>query len=70
MIRAAVALLGRLQAQIFGFEGSADEKRRMVRELLAWGPIGRVNGYWDLWGDADSFMADVKEAGKIKPAQE
>jgi Rab-GTPase-TBC domain len=68
--RAAVALLGCLQTQIFGFEGSPQEKRRMIRELLSWGPAGRVHGYWDLQGDADSFMADVREAGKINPADE
>jgi Rab-GTPase-TBC domain len=69
-IRAAVALLGCLQAQIFGFEGSPQEKRRMIQELLSWGPTGRVHGYWDLRGDADTFMADVKDAGKVNPSDE
>lgn len=68
MVRAAVALLGSLQAQIFGLEGSRDEKRRMVRELLSWGPAGWVAGSWDVRGDADSFMAEVKEAGRINGA--
>jgi Rab-GTPase-TBC domain len=70
LIRSAVALLGCLQAQIFGFEGMPQEKKRMVRELLAWGPAGRVRGHWDLRGDAESFMADVKDAGKLNPADE
>ena len=69
IIRAAVALLGSLQAQIFGFVGSAEEQRRMVCELLSWGPVGRVQGYWDTRGDADSFMAEVKEAGKTNVAE-
>jgi Rab-GTPase-TBC domain len=68
--RTAVALLGCLEAQIFGFEGSAQEKCRMVRDLLGWGPTGRVNSYWDIRGDADSFMANVKDAGKVNPAEE
>jgi Rab-GTPase-TBC domain len=68
--RSAVALLGCLQAQIFGFEGSPQDKRRMIRELLGWGPAGRVHGYWDVRGDADSFMAHVKEAGKVNPEEE
>jgi Rab-GTPase-TBC domain len=70
IIRATVALLGSLQAQIFGFEGSGKEKRRMIQELLSWGPTGRVQGYWDIRGDADSFMIEVKEAGKINIAEE
>jgi len=70
IMRSAVALLGCLQAQIFGFEGSPPEKRRMIRELLGWGPTGRVHGYWDVRGDADSFMAHVKEAGKVNPEEE
>lgn len=69
IIRATVALLGSLQAQIFGFEGSAEEQRRMVGELLSWGPTGRVQGYWDTRGDADCFMAEVKEAGKMNVAE-
>ena len=68
IIRAAIALLGALQAQIFGFEGSVEEKRRMVRELLSWGPTGRVKGSWDVRGHPDSFMAEVKEAGKMNAA--
>ena len=66
----AVAVLGCLQTQIFGFEGSPQEKREMIRELLGWGPTGRVRGYWNLRGDADSFMADVKAAGKVNPGEE
>ncbi len=66
----AVALLGCLQTHIFGLEGSPQEKRIMIRELLAWGPTGRVHGYWDLRGDADPFMADIKEAGKINLAED
>jgi hypothetical protein len=68
--RTAVALLGGLQTQILGFQGTQEEKRRMVKELLGWGPTGRVRGYWDLRGDADSFMNDVKDAGKLNPADE
>jgi Rab-GTPase-TBC domain len=68
--RATVALFGCLQTQIFGLEGTPEEKRRMVKELLSWGPTGRVRGYWDVRGDADSFMNDVKDAGKINPADD
>lgn len=68
--QAAVALLGCLQTQIFGFEGSPQEKRRMVGELLGWGPTGRVHGYWDVRVDADSFMAEVKDAGKTNPSED
>jgi Rab-GTPase-TBC domain len=70
IVRAAVALLDCLQTQIFGFEGSPHEKRRMIRHLLSWGPTGRLHGYWDVRGDADSFMRDVWEAGKINPTEE
>lgn len=68
--RAAVALLGCLQTQIFGFEGSPQEKRSMIAALLGWGPTGRVGGYWDIRGDADSFMAEVKDAGKVNPLED
>lgn len=68
--RAAIALLGCLQPQIFRSEGSLQEKRKTIRDLLGWGPTGRVHGHWDMRGDADMFMADVKEAGKIKLAEE
>ncbi|GMG08348.1 unnamed protein product [Aspergillus oryzae] len=38
MIRAAVAVLGCLQAQLFGFTKPDDESRATVREILGWGP--------------------------------
>lgn len=68
--RAAIALLGCLQPQIFGSEGSVQEKRKAIQDLLAWGPTGRVHGYWHMRGDADLFMADVKEAGKINSGEQ
>lgn len=70
LTRTATALLGCLQTQIFGFEGSPQEKRAMIRDLLSWGPTGRIQGYWDVRGDADSFMVDVKDAGKLNPLEE
>ncbi|KKK17602.1 hypothetical protein ARAM_003228 [Aspergillus rambellii] len=38
MIRAAVAVLGSLQAQLFGFTKPDDQSRLAVRNILAWGP--------------------------------
>ncbi|KAE8421534.1 hypothetical protein BDV36DRAFT_51974 [Aspergillus pseudocaelatus] len=38
MLRAAVAVLGCLQAQLFGFTKPDDESRAAVREILGWGP--------------------------------
>ena len=67
LVRTAVALLGCLQAQIFDIEGTLDTKRRNIQDLLGWGPYGRVQGYWDLQaaGDQDTFMTEVREAGKL-----
>lgn len=38
MIRAAVAVLGCLQAQLFGFTTGDDQDRAAVRDILGWGP--------------------------------
>ncbi|KAL4874647.1 hypothetical protein BJY04DRAFT_203458 [Aspergillus karnatakaensis] len=38
MIRAAVAILGSLQAQLFGFTKPDDHSRLAVKNILAWGP--------------------------------
>ncbi|KAE8152588.1 hypothetical protein BDV25DRAFT_61803 [Aspergillus avenaceus] len=38
MIRAAVAVLGCLQAQLFGFNKADDESRAAVKKILGWGP--------------------------------
>ena len=64
--RSAVALLGCLQAQIFGIEGDVEVKRKLVTDMLSWGPVGRApSGYWDVSGDVESFMGEVREAGKV-----
>ncbi|KAL4990385.1 hypothetical protein BDW68DRAFT_40632 [Aspergillus falconensis] len=38
MIRAAVAILGCLQTQLFGFTKPDDQSRSAVKNILAWGP--------------------------------
>ncbi|GES57852.1 TBC domain protein [Aspergillus terreus] len=38
MIRAAVAILGCLQPQLFGFSTPDDQSRAAVRDILGWGP--------------------------------
>ena len=38
MIRAAVAILGCLQAQLFSFHQPDDQSRLAVRDILGWGP--------------------------------
>lgn len=71
--RAAVAVLGCLQAQIFaveggeGREGSGQGKREAVVEMLGWGPGGRESDgfYWNVGGDVEKFMEEVREAGKV-----
>lgn len=53
LIRAAVAVLGRLESQLYG---SKDE----ILDLISW----RREKAWDL-GDEDSFIQAVREAGKV-----
>lgn len=95
MIRAAVAILGCLQPQLFGFTSPDDQGRLAVKNILGWGPrhtgtklrerhsapatsaAGFGGGqfanagdgdYWILTsaGDEDGFMAEVREAGKVR----
>lgn len=38
IIRAAVAIMGCLQAQLFGFTSPEDQNQQAVRDILGWGP--------------------------------
>ena len=66
LVRAAVAILGCLEKQIFGIQATWENKRRAVVEMLGWGPSGRKGGYWDfdVRGNIDDFMIEVKKVGR------
>jgi hypothetical protein len=66
LVRTAVGLLGALESHLLRIEGSALTKKNTVIHMLAWGPSGRVNGYWNVSarGDEDEFMRCIKAAGK------
>ena len=71
IVRATVAVLGLLEAQICLVEGKdLQEQKDKVLSLLSWGPWGRRNGMWDFrgmdGGDADGFMVKVREAGRMQ----
>ena len=72
LVRAAVAVLGLLEAQICLTDGhDPEEKRQKIRSLLWWGPWGRSRaGTWDFrgadGGDEDGFMKKVREAGRME----
>lgn len=79
IVRAGVAVLGCLQASFFALGPNETGKSKAV-DLLGWGSkftgkkgAAADNGagisprYWsfDSVGDADAFMRDVRDAGKI-----
>lgn len=71
LIRTAVALLGAMQAQIFEIQGDVHLRRRNIQEMLGWGPFNRGDsGYWkfDTPGDGDSFIEDIRAAGRLDTA--
>ncbi|KAK5952676.1 hypothetical protein OHC33_006268 [Knufia fluminis] len=71
LVRTAVALLGILQTQIFDLQGDIDLRRRNIQEMLGWGPFNRTNsGYWklDALGDGDSFVEEIRAAGRLNCA--
>lgn len=55
LVRTAIAVLGRLEGQLYG-------SRQEVLDILGW----HHTGDWDL-GSEDSFMVDVRSAGKEEP---
>ncbi|EHY51853.1 TBC domain-containing protein C23D3.03c [Exophiala dermatitidis] len=69
LVRAAVAILGCLQSQIFDVRGNHDLKKRNVQEMLGWGPFNRLpqSGHWNLQalGSEDKFMDEVQLAGML-----
>lgn len=69
LVRAAVAILGSLQPQLFDVRGDVELKRRNVQEMLGWGPFNRqpYSGHWNLHasGSEDKFMEDVQLAGTL-----
>lgn len=78
IVRAGVAVLGRLQAPLFALGPDPVGKARAI-ELLGWGSklvekkgavshgVETSSNYWSFGagGDEDSFMRDVRDAGKI-----
>lgn len=73
LIRTAVALLGAMQAQILDVQGDIHLRRRNIQEMLGWGPFNRVDTgfYWkfdDLNGNGDSFVEDIRAAGRLDTA--
>lgn len=72
LVRTAVALLGAMQTQIFDVQGDIHLRRRNIQEMLGWGPFNRDgSGYWKLdtpGGDGDSFVEDVRAAGRLDTA--
>lgn len=71
LVRTAVALLGAMQAQIFDIQGDIHLRRRNIQEMLGWGPFNRSeSGYWklDTPGDGDSFVEEIRAAGKLDTA--
>lgn len=68
LVRTAVALLGTLQTQIFDLQGDFHLRRRNIQEMLGWGPFNRTGcGYWklDSSGDGDSFVEEIRAAGRL-----
>lgn len=69
LVRAAVAILGCLQSQLFDIRGDIDLKRRNTQEMLGWGPFNRQpkSGHWNLHtiGDEEKFMEEVRLAGTL-----
>lgn len=68
LVHTAVALMGRLQNQLFEVEGDLDLKRRNIQEMLAWGPFNRSNPgeYWKLQDvNEDEFVHEIGIAGKL-----
>jgi hypothetical protein len=69
LVRAAVAILGSLQPQLFDMRGGVDLKRRNVQEMLGWGPFNRQphSGHWDLpaVGDEEQFVEEMRLAGTL-----
>ncbi|EXJ79002.1 hypothetical protein A1O3_08503 [Capronia epimyces CBS 606.96] len=69
LVRAAVAILGSLQSQLFGVRGDVDLKRRNIQEMLGWGPFNRQphSGHWNFsaLGSEDEFMEVVRVAGTL-----
>lgn len=71
LVRTAVALLGAMQQQIFDIQGDIHLRRRNIQEMLGWGPFNRTeNGYWkfDTAGDGDSFVEEIRAAGRLDAA--
>ncbi|KIX00185.1 uncharacterized protein Z518_10323 [Rhinocladiella mackenziei CBS 650.93] len=69
LVRAAVAILGSLQSQLFDIRGDIDLKRRNIQEMLGWGPFNRQphSGHWNLqaMGDEEKFVEEVRLAGTL-----
>lgn len=71
LVRTAVALLGAVQIQIFDIQGDIHLRRRNIQEMLGWGPFNRdQSGYWkfDIPGGGDSFVEDIRAAGRLDTA--
>lgn len=72
LVRTAVALLGAMQTQIFDVQGDIHLRRRNIQEMLGWGPFNRDRtGYWKPdapGGDGDSFVEDIRAAGRLDTA--
>ncbi|KAJ9628113.1 hypothetical protein H2204_009515 [Knufia peltigerae] len=69
LVRAAVAVLGSLQSQLFDIRGNIDLKRRNIQEMLGWGPFNREpkSGHWNLHtlGDEEKFVEEIRLAGTL-----
>ncbi|KIW17444.1 hypothetical protein PV08_04638 [Exophiala spinifera] len=69
LVRAAVAVLGSLQSQLFDIRGDVDLKRRNIQEMLGWGPFNRQpkSGHWNLHtlGDEERFVEEIRLAGVL-----
>jgi hypothetical protein len=68
VVRAAVAILGCLQSQLFEVTGDIDLRRRNIQEMLAWGPFNRVapGGHWDLGHvELEKFVDEIRSAGEL-----
>lgn len=68
IVRAAVAILGCLQSQLFEVTGDIDLRRRNIQEMLAWGPFNRntLGGHWDLHHiNQEKFVDEIRVAGEL-----
>ena len=68
LVKAAVAVLGSLQTQLFEVTGDIDLKRRNIQEMLAWGPFNRTRPgqYWHLPNiDEERFVEEIRLAGTL-----